>query len=263
MTITSFSKDPFLRSLVARLNQPGVLGIALVGSYARGENQPYSDVDLDIFVEEKPIDKYTLRSFDGKLVSLKYILLADEYAALTKPERAIWAVPGIRQMQILLDETGQLAALKQAAQDFKWETLHQAAQEFAEEELMGYAEEVHKILNGLVQEHESKVLYALWGLIEGLVNAVAVQRGLMMDTENRYFDVIQASLGRSHPWFQRLRLALGAEHSDINAPAYQTRGESALKLYQETALLFKDILTEKHREVIENTLQLIEKHFTP
>jgi endonuclease-3 len=32
---------------------------------------------------------------------------------------------------------------------------------------------------------------------------------------------------------------------------------AALDLYEETALLFKDLINEKHREVIENTLQLI------
>jgi Nucleotidyltransferase domain len=251
--------DPLLHSLIARLDQPGVIGIALVGSYARGENKPYSDVDLDLFMEELPAlaGKYTLRYFDGKLISLKYILLADEYASLTQPQRVIWAVPGIKQMQILLDKTGQLAALKQAALDFKWQAVHQAAQEFAEEQLMGCAEEAHKILSGLSQQHESKVLYALWGLLEGLSNAVAVQRGLMMDSENRYFDIIQDSLGREHAWVKSFRLALGAEHSDVKVPAYQTRGKWALETYKQTAILFKDIITDKHRTVIENTLQLI------
>ena len=65
---------------------------------------------MDIFVDTLPDDTYTLRILSGKLISLKYIRPADEFDSLTKPERAIWAVPGLRQMQILLDET-QLQAL--------------------------------------------------------------------------------------------------------------------------------------------------------
>ncbi len=55
-------EDPFIKSLIARLNQPGVVALALVGSYARGQNTQYSDVDVDIFVEFlPPASSYTLR----------------------------------------------------------------------------------------------------------------------------------------------------------------------------------------------------------
>ncbi|NOH00954.1 MAG: hypothetical protein HND47_02730 [Chloroflexi bacterium] len=131
--------DPFLHSLIARLNQPGVIGLALVGSYSRDAQTQYSDVDVEIFVEELPEEPYTLRFLDGKLVSLKSICLRDEFSSLTKPEEAVWAVPGLRRMKILLDERGELDRLKQAALDFKWEALQPGADEYAAEELMGYA----------------------------------------------------------------------------------------------------------------------------
>ena len=259
MTVTSFTNDPFLQSLVARLDQPGVIGIALVGSYARDENKEYSDVDVDIFVEEPPTPaaKYTLQYLDGKLASLKYILLADEYAALTRPESAVWAVPGLRQMKILLDGTGQIASLKQAALNFNWRDLQKAANEYAIENLMGCAEEAHKILAGLQEEHESKVLYASWGMFKGLSFSVLVQAGLMIESENRAFDLIENHIGRDHAWTRAFRLSFGMDLGDVNVPVYQTRGIAALDLYRETAILFNDIIHEKHREVIENTLQLI------
>ncbi|MEW6404328.1 MAG: nucleotidyltransferase domain-containing protein [Chloroflexota bacterium] len=255
--------DPFLQSLVARLNQPGVIGIGLTGSYARGENKQHSDVDLDIFVEELPPDKYALRYLEGKLVSLKYVLLADEFASLQKPEKAIWAVPGLRQMRILLDKKGQLANLKQAALGFDWNDLQSAANEHAVENLMGCAEEAHKLMSGLEQGHESKVLYASWGMFKGLSFAVLVQAGLMIESENLVFDLIQNHIGRDHPWTRAFRLSFGMDLGDVNVPAYQTRGKAALELYRETALLFKGIITDKHREVIENTLELIAEGLAP
>ncbi len=143
-------KDPFIQSLIARLNQPGVIGIAITGSNSRGEHNQHSDVDMDIFVDTLPGASYTLRIFEGKLISLKYIRPRDEYDSLKKPESAIWAAPGLRQMQILLDETGQLAKLKQAAIYFKWADLQDAANEYAVEELMACAEEAHKVISGLL-----------------------------------------------------------------------------------------------------------------
>jgi len=254
-------EDPFIKSLIARLDQPGVVALGLVGSYARGQNTQYSDVDVDIFVEFLPLESsYTLRYMDGHLISLKYITLENEYRSLTQPEKAIWAVPGIKQMIVLLDPSGRLSALMQAAQNFKWQTLQSAADEYAIEQLMGGAEEVHKIMDGLAKHNESKVLFAVWGLFKELADAVAVQRGLMMETENCYFDVIQESVGPSHAWTGAFRLTLGADVGEINLPVYKTRGVAALALYKHTAQLFHSIIPQKHQEVIENTLQLVNRY---
>lgn len=249
--------DPFLETLIARLNKPGVIGLAITGSYSRGVQDEYSDVDLDIFVETLPEDTYTLRLFDGKLVSLKYIRLADEFASLTKPERAIWSVQGLRQMRILLDESGAIARLKQAAIDFKWDALQPAADLYAVKELMSCAEEAQKLMGGLLKENESKVLYASWGMFKNLSFAAAVQAGLMIDTENRIFEMMEMHFSKDHPgWVRAFRLSFGMD-VEPGSPAYQTRGLGALDLYEQTALLFKDLRSDDHREVIENTLQLI------
>ncbi|MBK9603734.1 MAG: nucleotidyltransferase domain-containing protein [Anaerolineales bacterium] len=254
----NFHEDPFIKSLITRLTQSGVLGLALVGSYARGQNTAHSDVDVDIFVESLSREaNYILRNMDGHLVSLKYLTIEQERTSLTHPEKAIWAVPGLRQMVILTDDTGSIAGLKQAAQDFNWQKIQPAADEYASEELMGCAEEVHKIVGGLKANDESKVLYAVWGLFSGLANAVTVQRGMLMESENRYFDVIQQTIGIDHPWTKSFRLALGADII-ADAPAYITRGKAALDLYKHTAQLFQNIIPEKHRDVIENTLQLLD-----
>src|SRR5215208_3355551 len=136
----------FLQSSLEKIDSPDIIGVGIVGSYSRGQASKYSDVDFDIFVSrvpENPYDRYTLRYWDGKLVSLKYTLLDDERSALTNPRRAIWAVPGLRGMNIVLDTDGSLTALQQAAHAFDWSSLQSAANEYAAEEVMGCAEEVH------------------------------------------------------------------------------------------------------------------------
>ncbi len=252
-------QNPLLQNLIARLNQPGVIGLAITGSYSRDDHTPHSDVDMDIFVETLPDDTYTLQILNGKLISLKYIRPADEFDSLTKPERAIWAVPGLRQMQIFVDESGQLAQLKQAAHDFKWDELQSAANEYAVENLMGCAEEAHKIISGLMQDNESKVLYASWGMFKGLSFAAAVQAGLMIESENKIFTMMQGHFKENSAWIQAFRRSFGMD-IEPNVPAYHTRGRASLDLYKQTYQLFEPHINDKHREVIENTLQLISSY---
>lgn len=255
MTLT----ESFLQSAVERIDSPDVIGVGIVGSYSRGQESKYSDVDFDIFVSklpENPYDQYTLRYWDNKLISLKYTLLEDERAALTNPRRAIWAVPGLRGMKTVLDKDGSMAALQNAAREFDWSVLQPAANEFAAEEVMGCAEEVHKILNGLAREHESTVLYATWGLVKNMLEAVAVQKGIMIISENRYFDLIQDSVGRDSAWTRAFRTAWGL---DPNSSQYQARGMAALTLYCLTASMFDPFIPEKHRGVVDKTLQLIKE----
>jgi hypothetical protein len=251
--------DPFIQSVLKKIDSPDILGVGIVGSFARGQEGKYSDVDLDIYVSrlpENPYDRYTLRYWENKLVSLKYTLLDDERAALTNPRRAIWAVPGLRAMKILLDKDGSVTSLQQSAQEFQWSTLQAAADEFAAEQIMGNAEEAHKVLNGLARGHESTVLYATWGLVKNMLEAMAVQKGLMIVSENRYFDLIQDAAGRETNWTSAFRTAWGLE---AGASEYRSRGAAALELYRLTAALFDDLIPKKHREVVNKTLQTIKE----
>jgi hypothetical protein len=251
--------DLFVQSALEKINSPDVLGIGIVGSYARGQESTYSDVDFNIFVSRlptNPYDRYTLRYWDKRLVSLKYLLLEDERAALSDPRRAIWAVPGLRSMKIILDKDGSLSALQQAAHRFDWASLQPAADAFAAQEVMGAAEEVHKILNGLARGHESTVLYATWGLVKNMLEAVAVQRGILIISENRYLDLIQEEMGPDSKWTRAFRTAWGL---DASASSYPTRGAAALSLYRLSAAMFDALIPEEHREVVNTTLKLIEE----
>ena len=249
--------DPFLQSALEKIDSADVIGVGIVGSYARGQQSKYSDVDFDIFVSrlpEDPYERYTLQYWDDRLVSLKYALLNDERAALTNPRRAIWAVPGLRAMKLLLDKDGSLSALQQDAQDFDWAPLQPAADKFAAVEIMGCAEEVHKIMNGLSRGHESTVLYATWGLVKNMLEAVAVQKGILIVSENRYFDLIQDSMGRDSKWTRAFRTAWGL---DSGTSQYQSRGTAALTLYRRSAEMFDELILEEDRQVVNRTLQLI------
>ena len=92
--------DSFLQSLVAQLDNENTIGVTLAGSFARGEGGPYSDVDIRCYVRQMPVNDaeiYPLQYMDGYLVSIYLTTLDEEYASLRDPQKAIWAVPGLRQ----------------------------------------------------------------------------------------------------------------------------------------------------------------------
>ncbi len=254
--------ETFLPSLLSELKTPNVIGISMAGSFSRGQGSTYSDIDLQLYVTEKPpelIGSPALRLWQGFLVSIHYDTLDAERDRLTKPWSAIWAVPGLRQSAILYDAKGSLAELKQAAQEFDWSPLQPLADKFASAEISANAEEVYKILSGLSTGQESKVLYASTGLVLNMAEVIAVQRGLLIETENRYFELVQESAGRNSEWTRLFRLALGAEYGSESMPAYRTRGIACLGLYLETARLMDGIVLSEHREVITDTLDRIKR----
>jgi hypothetical protein len=257
--MTTTLPESFLPSLIAELKAPYVIGITMSGSFTRGQPTQYSDVDLQLYVQEKPhefVGPLALQ-WQGHLVNIHYGDLEEERAKLTRPWDAIWAVPGLRQAVILYDPNGSLADLKEAADKFEWSALQASANRYASEELMTYAEEVYKILSGLSHFHESKVLYASIGMFFGMAKVVAVQRGVMIETENRYFELIQESVGAESEWTHLFRLTLGAETGPEKTTPYRTRGIAALGLYRLTAGMMEPIILPEHREVIASTLNLI------
>jgi predicted nucleotidyltransferase len=55
--------DPFIKSVLEKIDSPDVTGVGIVGSYARGQEGRYSDIDVDIYVSKLPeneYDRYTI-----------------------------------------------------------------------------------------------------------------------------------------------------------------------------------------------------------
>jgi predicted nucleotidyltransferase len=278
--------DAWLAALAADLSNPvtnaanPIVGVALLGSHARGEATPYSDVDVVRFAEREPEgddfsgDRYTLRLNDERIVSVSTTSLAAKRDELARPEGAVWAVEGLRQARILLDRDGALAALLAEARAFQWAPLQAAADAYASELLMGLAEEAGKIMGGLARGDDAVCAYGALGLLPGLVRAVIVQRGVLLRSENAFFTQPQEAVGRDSAWARALRLAAGlkalAEDADGTGSAAeaaaktgqptpaQAHARASLRLYRETAALLDSIIRPADRPVIAQTLRLLD-----
>lgn len=248
----------FLQKLVNEFSGETTVGFLLTGSYARGEATSYSDVDLLRFVADSPPDKnekYVLKYRENRLVSISTSTVEEKLKETEKPETAVWTIPGLRQSEILLDKKVSLGKLKQTAENFVWTSLQKAADEFASYNLMGDAEEAHKILGALSQDDESSVLYGTIGLTLGLTKIITVQRGVMIKSENSYFRQAQEAVGENSAWSLQHKIACGFGQTS----SVETRGAASLLLYVETARILRDIIKSVHSNVIQNTVAVIQK----
>jgi predicted nucleotidyltransferase len=253
----------FLKRLVAELNHEPVVAIGLTGSYARGAATPFSDVDIHCFLPELPEyeeDRYQLRRMEDRLVSLTATSIRAKRDELTRPETIIWAVPGLRQMRVLLDKGGELTALKRDVLSFNWKLFQSSADAYASRELMGLAEEVHKVLGGFARNDESTMAYGTYGLVLGLARIVAVQRGLFIESENSYFQQVQNLFGAKSDWTRTFRLAAGLTSAIQGKPVgVSMRAFCALNLYTLTAQALRAIILLEHAEVIFRAIEAIEQ----
>jgi hypothetical protein len=139
-------------NLTQRFDHPSVQAIALLGSHARGDAGPFSDIDLlRLLAADAPEapDNGT-HLIDGRLVNVSSATPADTAAWFEWPERAVTHIAGLRVAHAILDRGGAFAELQTRALAFVWDTVMQGrADRWASRQLVGWAEEAHKGLEGL------------------------------------------------------------------------------------------------------------------
>jgi len=252
--------DVFLFELVTELDNDAVTAIILRGSYARGDAVPYSDVDLTRLVKEQPErtqrKQFTYRH--GLLVSISTRTIEQYREDFTIPERALFVVPSVREARILLDKEGTFCALQQEAKGWVWEPLQAEANYYASNILMAHTEYVHKILRALLLGDVFALTEITLELLLALTDAVVVQRGMLVIGGNTYFRQVQDMVGVESKWTNYHRIVAGIDTSSAQSVPPEERGVAVLRLYQETVKLLRPFLSPMHREVIEQSVVVID-----
>jgi hypothetical protein len=239
-----------LDRLVAIGDGPAVRGVAVLGSLARGEATPWSDIDVESTLAD-PAAKWDVRpSFIGsRLVMSHSITPAEQWRALELPDQAIWAAPAFDSMRILLDRDGDLARLQDAGRRFDYESLRPAAAAFIRQRAPTVGEYVLKIRDGLERGDESKTVYATANLVLRCERLVAVTFLRPIRTENEYHSVIRAAAGAA--WTALHRAACGLEGGAATA-----LGTAACGLYRETMRIVDPQLDPASREIVRRVVDL-------
>ena len=197
--------DEFLKKLVVDLNDNSVQAIILHGSYARGDARPpYSDIDLVRIVQESfphPEHKRFLYR-DGYLLSIASRPLSAYRKRFARPEKAIFAVPGVREARILLDKDGSFKTLQEEAWAWTWAPLQVAADAYASQLMVEQTEIVLKTLRALILHDLVALADMTLDLFSAVTEAVAVQRGVLVESGNTYFHQVQKTIGVQSLWTQ-------------------------------------------------------------
>jgi len=237
---------------------PEVHAVALVGSYARGDADAFSDIDLKRFIPEgtpKPPDWFGYRL--GRFLNVFSGPVEERLAAFRDPGEAIWAVPMFRDMRILLDREGKAAALREAALAFTWDSLQKEADEHASLTLAYQAEYALKILSGLAAGNPGRTVAATWELTQALTRAMAVHHRLLIPSDRVYFTLVRTAAGPNSAWTQQHQIAAGTALSAVpngHHTPWQTRAIAALHLYRETVSYLHPIVSPTYREAIQATI---------
>ena len=251
------SDTPDFEKLAKQFDHVHAAALVLMGSYARGEAGPYSDVDLVRFT----LDDETVppgggsHLIDGRLVVVSSVTPSQVEATFTRPEVAVETIQGLRSGQALIDRDGFLRTLQHRATAFQWdEEMQTRANHWASRQMVGWIEEVRKGLEGLCRGDTGRLLHARFGCSWGLARVMCVHRGVLLSGDNALFEEVIASVGHDSAWAHLCRSVYGAgpEPSTLDD---QVR--AGLQLYSQTAAMLAGILLEEDQPLIANTVSLI------
>ena len=283
---------PSLPSYMKAWTTDATVAFALLGSYARGDAGPFSDVDVVRFVSDDSHEA-EVQSFliDGKTgsfgasPSLVGEMSERDGVALLKrhpqqtlavrstatpsqveswfiePGQAVNLIAGLRDGYALWDPDGLFAGIQQRARQFQWtEELQEKANCLAAKELVGWIEEVHKGLEGLRRNDIGRLLNARFGLSWGLAWVMRLQRGVLSHSDNAFFDDVVRVVGPESRWSRLLHRAFGLSHGERSAlVSLHEEVRAGLLLYCETLALLEEAIPQEEYPLIKATVQLIKE----
>jgi len=248
---------PDFEALVERFRTPEVKAMVLMGSFARGAAGQFSDVDLLRFVKEEVKDQPSAVShlIDGRLVVVCDIPPKKIDSWFTKPEVATQIVVGLRDARPLWDPDGYFADIQRRAREFVWDSsMQEKAGAYASREMVGWAEEAHKGLEGLRTGDIGRMLNACFGLLWGLTTVMRVHRGVLLTTENTFSSEVIAAVGEDSDWAKLCMIAFGID----GKLSLAEQVKAWLRLYVLTAQMIESAIKPEDKDVIDHTVALIQ-----
>jgi len=238
-------------------------GIALMGSRARGEAQPYIDIDLVCLTKKDTAPETDTYYVVDNLVIVSSVTLEQTEQWFTEPKQIVEIISNLRQADILIDEQFIYANLQQRARQFQWTDDHRAkANTYVSNQLVGLIEEVHKGLNCLTDYDAGRCINATHGLAWGLTFMVLVYHGILADGDNGLILGAQQAVGYDSEWSRLQRLTYGIVAPTESQPKRIDMLHASLSLYKLTYEICKSACTSQHQKPINRTIAFIDEEMT-
>lgn len=248
------------QTLAAHFDHQAVNAIALMGSHARGDAGPYSDIDLVRFIAEADCALAGTGShlFADQLVVVSNVTPTEMETWFTQPAMAVKTVAGVRAARALIDRHATFATIQARAQAFVWdEHLQLQADIWASQQMVGWIEEMHKALEGLRRNDVGRMLNGLFGGTFGLSNVMQVQRGVLISGDNGFYDEVAMAVGLDSQWTHLRGIAFGIIDVHGRPASLRERVVAGLGLYVVTAELLGDALQPEDAPLVRQTVKLI------
>lgn len=181
------------REVADRLARDGAEAVVLVGSHARGDAGPESDVDI-LAVGPQEFS-YRLERRGGLLISTSSRPLRSYRAELDDPGSVCAAVPAWREAVSLHDPEGIAASLIEEARAWTWGPLERRCDGWVAEEITSLAEEAHKLISALRREDRQTAAIQRSILVVHLAPILAVHHRILYGSENALWDLVSNAMG--------------------------------------------------------------------
>lgn len=248
--------------LLRRFDGPDTHAIVLIGSHARGDAGPFSDIDLVRFVAPTapPVDPGS-HLIDDHLVVVSNVVPSEVERWFAEPDAAVETIAGVRSAQPLVDRAAYFAVIQARAHAFVWDAaMQERANRWASTQMVGWIEELGKGLEGLRRNDVGRMLNARHGCSWGLARVLLVQRGVLLEGDNAFYDALTHAVGPNSAWAQLRDLAFGVVGINGTVPALPAQVRAGLQLYVLTAELLADALQPHDAPLIARTVARIKQH---
>lgn len=238
--------EPVLDLITAELAVEGAQAVVVMGSFARGDASPHSDIDLLAVGEGQ--GRYERRG--GHLCVGSWSSAEAVLASFSDPAAVGAVIPGWREARILYDPDRTAALLQAQAQAWTWDQIERSAcNAYVAREIAGLAEEAHKLVAAL--ERGARLTAAVQRNVLALRMAgiMAVHNRLLYGTENRLWDLVAAALG--DPWASVQARAMG-----LGGESFEDTCRAALHLYVLAAQAARDVFDAAQQAIVDHACAL-------
>jgi hypothetical protein len=250
--------------LLQRFDGPNTHAVVLMGSYARGDAGPFSDIDLVRFVAPSAhLPDAGSHLIDDHLVVVSNVVPNEVERWFAEPDAAVGTIGGVRSAQALIDRNAYFAAIQARAHAFVWDAaMQERANRWASAQMVGWIEEVGKGLEGLRRNDVGRMLNARHGCSWGLARVLLVQRGVLLAGDNAFYDALTQAVEPHSEWAQLRDHAFGVADTDGSVPALRDQVRAGLQLYVVTAELLSSALQPRDVPLIAHAVARIKQQFS-